>query len=184
MKEYSRTGKIKSGEDRKLSGFIPLFRKMKCRGGGYERFSRTAFDETNTENVVLAYNHNLDKTVAGTKNGSLDFKFTADGIEWTAEVAKTSAGDDMLENVRSGLAPECSLRFWVEDGDIERTMDDGGSNYDIFHRVVFLKDLAPTPQGMYSESISRTIPERKPQRNSLDKTFGFTILNLTTCSKI
>ena len=112
-------GEVSLEKDRKVSGHIPLFRNLLTDGSHYERFAADSFKTADMSRCVLALNHNIDNACAGTMNDTLRISFDSQGISWEADIAKTSIGDDTLENVRSGLANQCSLRFWVAEDDIE-----------------------------------------------------------------
>jgi phage head maturation protease len=50
-----------------------------------------------------------------TRTGSLQLEITKEGFDYTINVARTRAGDDAIELVRSGLAPFTSFGFHCFD---------------------------------------------------------------------
>lgn len=157
-KTISRSSGISHSKDnRTISGFIPLFRQLKGNDGSYERFDRRAFDGAKMDDCVLALNHNLDNAVAGVRNKTLEFQFNDDGLVWRADILDTSKGDDLLKEVRTGLASQCSLRFWHEPDAVEIERTSEGNSCTVFKSVYSLMDLAPTPQGHWgAQTLSRT----------------------------
>lgn len=176
----SRNSKIESAKDsRVLSGFIPLFHTMEGVDGVLERFERSAFANAKMDQCVLAYNHNLDNAVASVGNKTLQFEFNDDGLVWKADVAKTSAGNDLLECVRSGLAPGCSIRIWHDENaqSFERNSD--GSDLVVMNEVYSLMDIAPTSQPHWGNvTLSRTSTGCVPNSASLSNNINLSVLKL------
>lgn len=182
--ELRRTnGEISLSKDRTVSGHIPLFRNLLTDGNHYERFAADSFKTTDMSRCVLAMNHNLDQAVAGVHNNTLRISFDSQGVSWEADVAKTTIGDDTLESIRSGLTHQCSLRFWVDNDDVEINRGAGQDGLDsvVFNRVQYLMDLANTAQGAYSgETYSRIFANTSalPRSRSISKTFLMSALKL------
>ena len=176
-------GEVSVEKDRKVSGYIPLFRNLLTDGNHYERFAADSFKTADMSRCVLALNHNIDNACAGTMNDTLRISFDSQGVSWEADVAKTRIGDDTIENVRSGLANQCSLRFWIDhdDVEIERGAGQNGLDSVVFNKVERLMDFAPTPQGAYDgETISRMFAGTSglPRRTSISNNFLMSALKL------
>jgi len=73
--------------------------------GYIEKIARGAFRKAlgRAGNVPLLKEHVRDSRLATTRNKSLRLKDDAKGLYFEADIPKTQAGDDTLEEIRSGL---------------------------------------------------------------------------------
>ena len=74
-----------------------------------------ALDNCDMSDVVLTRNHNNDRLLARTKNGTLQLSVTAEGLEFTAELADTQLGEDTFKLIKRGDIDGCSFGGYVEE---------------------------------------------------------------------
>lgn len=97
----------------------------------YEKIEKGAFKRAleRAESIKLLYEHNSDKLLAGTKNGSLFLEEDDIGLRMKAKIVDTTLGKDTYKLIKSGLIDSMSFGFivredkWEEiDGDTIRTV--------------------------------------------------------------
>lgn len=74
-----------------------------------------ALDNCDMSDVVLTRNHNNDRLLARTKNGTLQLSVTSEGLEFTAELADTQLGEDTFKLIKRGDIDGCSFGGYVEE---------------------------------------------------------------------
>lgn len=74
-----------------------------------------ALDNCDMSDVVLTRNHNNDRLLARTKNGTLQLSVTSEGLEFTAELADTQLGEDTFKLIKRGDIDGCSFGGCVEE---------------------------------------------------------------------
>lgn len=74
-----------------------------------------ALDNCDMSDVVLTRNHNNDRLLARTKNGTLQLSITSEGLEFTAELADTQLGEDTFKLIKRGDIDGCSFGGYVEE---------------------------------------------------------------------
>ncbi|MBS6601746.1 MAG: HK97 family phage prohead protease [Clostridium sp.] len=110
-------------EERKIEGYAAVFNeeytKLKDRWGEvfYEKISPGAFKKTlkdNTRDKFMLINHDWNKVV-GRTNSNLILDEDSKGLRFELTVPNTSEGNDLLENVKTGLIQGCSFGFNIVD---------------------------------------------------------------------
>ena len=87
----------------------------------FEQIDRHAFDEAEMDDVILNVNHE-GQALARTRNNTLDLELSEDGLDITADMAKSRASRDAYEAVQNGLLDKMSFAFTVrEDAYDEKT---------------------------------------------------------------
>jgi uncharacterized protein len=108
-------------ESRTIRGYAAKFNKDSENLGRFiERIAPGAFDDVLNDDVVALFNHDpnipLSRTGAGLKIGTDDV-----GLYYEFDAPHTTAGNDLLANVRSGVIKQSSFAFTVkEDKWLER----------------------------------------------------------------
>ena len=109
----------------KVTGLaVPYNQTSEDLGGFREMFNSGAFSETLTQNVDVAADveHDSSKKLGRRKNGTLDLRDSTDGLYVSITLPKTSVGNDIAEEVRSGLLDGMSIAFtnptsqWIGKG--------------------------------------------------------------------
>lgn len=99
-----------------------------------ETIKRGAFDFADMTDVPLVFNHDRSIVTARTRNKSLALEIDQKGLKVSAELADTTAGRDMYENVRSGLIDGMSFAFEIEEKGDDWTKDNS-NNYTYFRDI-------------------------------------------------
>jgi hypothetical protein len=86
-----------------------------------EVISERALDNTDMKDVLLKKNHDQKgETLARTRNKSLELEIRNDGLYFKAVLPNTQFGRDTYENIKSGLTPDMSFGFLVENEHYDR----------------------------------------------------------------
>lgn len=144
-------------EERKIEGYAAVFSddysKLSDRWGDtfYEKVSRGAFLKTladSTRDKFMLINHDWNKVV-GRTNSNLVLEEDEHGLRFELTVPNTTDGNDLLENVRSGLIKGCSFGFNIKDS--KTRWDDDWTFYrDITEVDLF--EVTATPIPAYSDT--------------------------------
>jgi HK97 family phage prohead protease len=143
MKEYEkrffekRSFQPTVGNDNRLSGQAAPFNSPTLIAGAFrEQIDPRAFNKTLADgDQVLLDNHDRSHPLARRSAGTLQLSTNRNGLQWSAQVSKTSYGNDAITNVRDGNYAGCSFSFEVtrngetwdentEDGIPLRTLTD------------------------------------------------------------
>ena len=103
-------------EDYKVSGVAALYETLsKDLGGFREVIARGAFDDVLATNpsVIACIDHSREtsKILGSTDSGTLELRATDKGLEFTLDVAKTTAGTDIIELIKRGDISKMSFAF-------------------------------------------------------------------------
>lgn len=111
-KEYRSVTLSSSNDSRKIAGIIP-YNSPSEDLGFIEYLDPDCFTKTLREmkDCTVLYQHNEERPLARTKNGSLRFNNTKKGLEFEFDVPNTTDGNDLLELVHSGVLSGCSFGF-------------------------------------------------------------------------
>ncbi len=105
----------KSG--RLVSGYASVYNKVsKDLGGFKEVLAPGAFDEAlknGSSDIIANINHKEDLILAR-YGKNLKLESNPVGLFFEFEVPKTTYGNDLIENIRSGNISQCSFAFSVE----------------------------------------------------------------------
>lgn len=113
---------------RRLQGTAVVYNELADIGEFQERIKPGALADvlTNEANIVLLYEHDRRALLASTRNGTLTLTDTPQGLAFTAEVADTTAGNDVLSLTRSGELRGMSMGFQVAPGGQQFTRNAAG----------------------------------------------------------
>lgn len=116
---------------RTICGMIPYNSFSENLGGWYEKLAPGCFSKTirEQEDIRMICEHQDDKILSRTKNGSLKLDDREDGLYFEFEAPNTTLGDDTLVQIRDGLIAGMSFGMIVynenydyEDGKEVRTV--------------------------------------------------------------
>lgn len=118
LRYYTGTAEIRKNEDgtesRTIEGYAAVFDQYSHDLGWFkEKISRNAFDGVDFSDVVATMNHDFNMVMARTTN-TLKLTIDSVGLRYSFEAPKTTAGNDLLENVRNGNISGSSFMFTVE----------------------------------------------------------------------
>lgn len=109
MKLETRSTQAQSQQDNIITGLIPYNSKSKDMGF-YEEIRSGAFKYND---VIVLYNHDKNKVLASTKNGSLELRDSSEGLHFTIKPIDTTDGTNALKLVKSGTNTGVSFGFNV-----------------------------------------------------------------------
>ncbi len=117
-------------EDFKVSGIVaPYNKRSKNLGGFVEVIAPGAFDSVlkKNENIIAVLDHSRDseKILGSTNSKTLELRSTAQGLEFTLDIAKTSIGIDIIELLKRGDLSKMSFAFSLAKGQDEWTNING-----------------------------------------------------------
>ena len=103
-------------ESRTITGYAAVFDKWSHELGWFkEKVSRTAFDGVDMSDVVATFNHDFNYPLARTGSKTLKLSVDDYGLRYEFEAPNTTAGNDLLENVRVGNVVGSSFMFTVSE---------------------------------------------------------------------
>lgn len=151
-----------------LQGYALTFDTISEDLGFRETIRNGALNNCNMDNVVLNFNHDMDKPLARNNKsigkGSLTLTVDEKGLFFDAIPTNTSYARDLLENMKEGLIGKCSFAFSLDYSDSEAQSwdwDDGIRGYDFrtINKIERLYDVSIVTNPAY-ESTSCTSYQR------------------------
>ena len=125
-------------------------------GGFYEYIAEGAISEDviNSSDVRALINHNGDKILARSVNGSGTLKLSTDskGLRYEFEIPDTTYGRDLKVNMANGNLNQSSFAFTVADD--EWSNDDEGNNIRTINKIDTLYDISVVTYPAYSQADS------------------------------
>jgi HK97 family phage prohead protease len=105
-------------ESRKVTGYAAVFEKESNDLGGFvEVIERGAFDDVLEDDAMALFNHDSNFVLAR-NNRTLKLSVDKVGLRYEFDSPNTTAGNDLLENLRLGNIDTSSFAFQIDkDGD-------------------------------------------------------------------
>lgn len=148
------------GESRKVVGYAAVFNAdSEDLGGFVERIAPGAFDKVLDNDTVALFNHDMNYVLA--RNGkTLKISVDETGLRYEFDAPNTTAGNDLIENLRLGNVNKSSFAFRISiDGDQWEEID--GKQIRTITKVEQLYDVSPVTYPAYPDT---TVAQRsKPQ---------------------
>lgn len=103
-------------ESRTIEGYGVVFNSWSHDLGYFkEKISSRALDEVDMTDVVATFNHDFNMVLARTTAKTLKLELDNKGLKYTFDAPNTTAGNDLLENVRNGNISGSSFMFTVAE---------------------------------------------------------------------
>lgn len=153
-------------ETRTITGYAAVFDKWSHDLGFFrEKLSRTAFDGVDMSDVVATFNHNFDNILARSSSGTLSLSVDDIGLRYSFDAPNTTAGNDLLENVRNGNVKGSSFMFTVTEQSWKYT-DKDESDERTIEKVGELIELGPVTMPAYPDTSAakRSHEDNKPEQ--------------------
>lgn len=164
-----REAEIVSEEGRMIKGYAAVFNSTYDMWEGYsETIATGAFDGCDMSDVVGLFNHDDDFLLARYKDGEGTLSLSVDdkGLAFEFEAPNTTAGNDVLENIRLKNIRGCSFAFMVSEQKIEEFED--GTCLRTILKISKLYDVGPVINPAYEdtevEACKRSIEAAKPKK--------------------
>lgn len=161
-------------DSRTVEGYAVCFNSPSENIGFIETIHQGAItnDTINNSDVLAKFNHNDEKVLARSKNGtgSLLLEVDEKGVRYMFEAPKTALGDELLEYLHRGDITSSSFAFTVPKTDgAERWYKKDG----IIHRDIYLidklYDVSPVFQPAYeATTCSARFNEVKANSEEID----------------
>ena len=138
------------GESRKVVGYAAVFDKDSENLGGFvERIAPGAFDGVLKDDVAALLNHDPNFVLAR-NNKTLKLEVDKVGLRYEFEAPNTTAGNDLIENLRLGNISKSSFAFSVDEDDWDVRSD--GPDMRTIKRVKRLYDVSPVTYPAYPDT--------------------------------
>lgn len=138
----------------KVVGYAAVFNKWSRDLGGFtEKIEHGFFDGiTHNAETFALFNHNYDMPLAAIKNRSLSLIVDEIGLRYEFIAPKTNIGNDLVQNIRSGLVSESSFGFTVEDSEWSEGPNESGLWERTLLRGKKLYDVSPVTLAAYPDT--------------------------------
>lgn len=116
-----------------------------------EVISKGAFDDVLGDDVRALFNHDANLPLAR-NNGTLDIWVDEQGLGYRFEAPNTTAGNDLVENIRLQIVNQSSFGFTVGESVWEEIVNDDNSIKTIRHikKIKALYDVSPVTYPAYT----------------------------------
>lgn len=154
---------------RTIVGYAAKFEKWSdpIMGWFKEKIARNAFSETDVEDVIMCFNHDINAILARTTSDTLKLSTDEIGLRFEFDAPDTTLGNDILELVRRGDISKCSFKFKVDKDQWRYADKENGLEYDertIEHiSKVIDVSLVVFPAYKDTEASVRELEERKAE---------------------
>lgn len=103
-------------ESRTIEGYAAVFDTWSHDLGWFrEKIDRSAFEGVDMSDVVATFNHDFNYPLARTSSNTLKLMVDERGLKYEFNAPNTTAGNDLLENVRNGNIKGSSFMFTVSE---------------------------------------------------------------------
>lgn len=139
-------------ESRTISGYAAVFnRNSEDFGGWVERVDSGAFNEVLNHDAVALFNHDPNFILA--RNG-VNMTLTVDGVglRYEFEAPNTTAGNDLLENIRNGNIKQSSFAFTTKEVKWYNPSDKSEPSVRTIMKVERLYDVSPVTYPAYPDT--------------------------------
>lgn len=160
-------------DGRTVTGYAAKFESWSepiC-GWFVEQICRGAFDECDTSDAIMCFNHNVDDILTRTSSGTLTLAVDEVRLRFAFEAPATTRSNDMVELLRRGDVNKCSFRFIVGQDEWLYADEQNGLKYDQ-RTIVKVSKLYDVALYRDTEASVRHLEERKADylRSLRDKT--------------
>lgn len=138
---------------RTLHGHAAVFDAMAKIPGGYEEFSRPAFDAVlkgQERDIVSLWDHDTSKLLGRQASGTLRVGTDSQGLEFELDLPNTTLGRDVQELAERGDITGASIGFIP--GEVERDRTPDGAVLTRHTSVAMLRDISPVTIPAYAET--------------------------------
>lgn len=158
-------------ESRTVEGYAAVFNKDSERMGNFvERIAPGAFDNVLNDDTVALFNHDPNYPLARNKV-SMSMSVDENGLKYRFDAPNTTAGNDLLENLRIGNVRSSSFAFTVAKESWTYSEDRSVPHIRTIEKVDRLFDVSPVTYPAYPDtsvalrSLSNVEAEVKKQSN-------------------
>lgn len=178
----NRAADIVNEEGRTIKGYSAVFNSTYQM---WEKHSETiapgAFDGCDMSDVVALFNHEDEFLLARSKDGTgtLTLKVDEKGLYFEFDAPNTTAGNDVLENIKLKNVRGCSFAFSVAEQKIEEFED--GTWLRTITKIGKLYDVGPVVNPAYEdteiEACKRSVDVLKKEKQPTPPTADYYLVN-------
>jgi uncharacterized protein len=149
-----------------ISGYAAVFNSRTMIGDWFEEIiSPGAFSRSISESDIRAlFNHNWDKVLGRSKNGTLRLEEDERGLKFELELPNTTFARDLAESMRRGDINQCSFGFLPTDETWNYSVEPVSrriNEVDLFEiSVVSIPAYEDTEVSLRSKEIDRSVEKR------------------------
>jgi HK97 family phage prohead protease len=153
---------------RRIRGYAAVFNRDSENFGYFiERVLPGAFDEVLNDEVVALFNHDPNYPLSRSGKG-LTFGVDETGLWYEFDAPNTSVGNDLLENVRTGVINKSSFAFTVKTD--KWTEMDGKATLREIVKIKRLYDVSPVTYAGYPDtSVANRSFQTEVRRDAVGK---------------
>lgn len=144
--------RAKSEDSREVEGYAVVFNEPTDLGWFTEEIDRNAFANADMSNVYLLFNHDENKVLAGTSNGSLKMQIDERGLFQTSDIVDTNDGEDVLKLVKNGLINKMSFSFTIDPNGGEEWISGEEKDHRIIRKIDHLYDVSLVTYPAYPQT--------------------------------
>jgi len=147
------TSEIRSSkESRMVEGYAAVFNKESRNLGGFvEVIERGAFDDVIHDDLAVALFNHDDNMILARNNRTMTLSVDETGLKYEFEAPNTTAGNDLIENLRLGNVLKSSFAFNAQNGD-KWEKRDGLPSLRTIQKVSTLFDISPVVYEAYPDT--------------------------------
>ena len=152
---------------RTITGYAFLWDTMSSRIGGWfrEKIHRDALNGVDIDkmDVTALFNHDNNLILARTSSGTLTLEADDKGLRYEFEAPDTTAGNDLLENVRLGNVKNSSFSFTIAPGGDVWEEDEELGDVRTIMKFKRIYDVSPVTVPAYPDTTvaARSYEEQK-----------------------
>jgi len=176
IRNYNGSIEIRANEDgtesRTIEGYGAVFNKWSADLGWFrEKMDARSFDNVDMSSVIATFNHNFDNVLARSDSDSLTLTVDEVGLKYRFEAPNTTAGNDMLENIRNGNVKGSSFMFSVTTDEWEYNDKNDELDERTIMQVGRLIELGPVTNPAYPDTtaLKRDYESAKTERDEARK---------------
>lgn len=146
-------------DSRTIEGYAAVFNSdsQVMWGNWIERIAKGAFSEVLNDDVVALFNHDPNYILARNKV-NMTLRQDERGLIYRFDAPNTTAGNDLLENIRNGNIKQSSFAFTVADQTWEEK--EGEPSIRTITKIERLYDVSPVTYPAYPDT---TVAQRSLQ---------------------
>jgi HK97 family phage prohead protease len=148
-------------ESRTVEGYAAVFESDSevMWGSWVERIAPGAFSEVLKDDAVALFNHDPNLILA---RNMVNMTVTEDekGLKYRFDAPNTTAGNDLLENLRNGNIKQSSFAFTVKDEEWQESKERSKPSLRTIKKVERLYDVSPVTYPAYPDT---TVAQRSFQ---------------------
>lgn len=164
-------------DSRTITGYAAVFNKDSENFGWFiERIAPGAFSDVLQNDTVALFNHDPNYPLA--RNGvNLTLSEDEFGLKYRFEAPDTTIGNDLLQNIRSGVIKQSSFAFTVAEQKWEEKENEPSIR--TITKVKRLYDVSPVTYPAYPDTTVaarslEAVKEQKVQKEDQNKPVGLT----------